>query len=197
MSKTIPICAALSLLLLVACANQQNSDYLRPVQSQVDQAYVKPGVDFSKYHKLMNGGLGIYYPDNAAPPSEAELQRIRTIFKDAFRDAVIDEYEVVEQAGPDVLEVRAQIIDMKIAGATSDYTAGGRLRDLVARGELTFLMELRDSISGETLARAGDKTTDISASGDQADWDDIDRAANYWASLFRVWLDKSLGTSRN
>ena len=47
--------------------------------------------------------------------------------------------------------------------------------------------------SGQVLARAGDKSTDISAEQDDATWDDVRRAAEYWAGLFRNWLDNYLG----
>jgi hypothetical protein len=193
MSRLIPAYIVALALIPAACVTQSDQTYLRPIKSQVDQAFVKPGADFSRYSKLKSGELGIYYPDNVAPPSDAELNRIRAIFRDAFKDALSDRYEIVDAAGPDVLEVRAQIIDMKVAGAGGDFAADGRLRDLVARGEMTFLMELRDSVSGESLARAGDKTTDISAPGEIADWGEVERAANHWAELFRNWLDRSLG----
>ena len=54
-------------------------------------------------------------------------------------------------------------------------------------------MEMSDSITGQVLARAGDKSTDISAEHDDATWADVQRAAEYWAGLFRTWLDNSLG----
>ena len=82
---------------------------------------------------------------------------------------------------------------LKIAGAGGEYTASGRLQDLVARGELTFLMEMIDSETGSILARAADRTTDVSMDGDAAQWEEVDKAAVYWAGLFRDWLDISLG----
>jgi hypothetical protein len=48
-------------------------------------------------------------------------------------------------------------------------------------------------VTGQALARAGDKSTDISAEEDDATWADVLRAAEYWAGLFRNWLDTSLG----
>jgi hypothetical protein len=54
-------------------------------------------------------------------------------------------------------------------------------------------MEMRDSVTGQVLARASDKSSDISGEKDDATWDDVQRAAEYWAGLFRNWLDNSLG----
>lgn len=194
---SIRVLLASTLIIIVAgcAAEPEPTVYVRPADTLVDEAYVKPGVDFSRYSKLMVGGLGISYPEDGPPPPEAEIRRIREIFRREFRDAVTDKYQVVSEPGPDVLRVSAQVIDMKIAGAGREFDAQGRLRELVARGELTFLMEVADSETGEVLARAGDRTRDISASGESSDWDEIERAAIYWAGLFRDWLDRSLGTT--
>ena len=180
-------------VLLAACVEVTTTSYVRQSNTIVEQAYVQPGADFSKYTKLMTDGLEIYYPQSDAKPPEEALERIRASFRKAFTDAIGDDYEIVDTAGPDVLRIKAQLIDMKITGAGGDYTASGRLQDLVARGELTFLMEMIDSESGSVLGRAADRTTDISAAGEAAQWDEIDKAAVYWAGLFRNWLDNSLG----
>ena len=180
-------------VLLAACVEVTTTSYVRQSNTIVEQAYVQPGADFSKYTKLMTDGLEIYYPESDTKPPEEALERIRAAFRKAFTDAIGDDYEFVDTAGPDVLKIKAQLIDMKVIGAGRDYTASGRLQDLVARGELTFLMEMIDSESGSVLARAADRTTDISADGDAAQWEEVDKAAVYWAGLFRNWLDVSLG----
>lgn len=185
----IAACAALS-----ACvpARVSTTVYERPSNTVVEAAYVKPGVDFSRYSKLTTEGLEIYYPETARPVPDADIERIRATFRDAFRRAVGDAYPVVDEPGPGVLAVRAQLIDMAITGARANYSASGRLRDLVARGELTFIMEVADSRTGEVLARAADRTTDVSSAGEAAGWQDVEAAADYWARLFRDWLDRSL-----
>ncbi|RLA24898.1 MAG: hypothetical protein DRR11_21315, partial [Gammaproteobacteria bacterium] len=64
-------------------------------------------------------------------------------------------------------------------------------------GHLTFFMELSDSLSGEVLARAADKEKDTGPVGvvttTQRDWERTTVAAEYWARLFRDFLDKNLG----
>lgn len=191
---TLPFGCLVVFAALSACAPAKvtTTVYERPSNAVVEAAFVKPGVDFSRYSKLTTEGLEIYYPTAARPVPEADIERIRSIFRDAFRRAVGDRYPVVDEAGPDVLEVRAQLIDMAITGARTDYSASGRLRDLVARGELTFIMEVADSGTGEVLARAADRTTDIGSAGGAASWQDVEAAADYWARLFRDWLDRSL-----
>ena len=165
----------------------------RVPNSAVEYAYINQEADFSKYTRLMSGGLEIYYPEGEETPDPANLERIRAYFRDAFAAAIGDAYEIVTEPGPDVLKVSAQIVDMKISPGGAVFEASGRLRDVVAHGELTFLMEMSDSVTGQALARAGDKSSDISADKDDATWDDVQRAAEYWAGLFRNWLDSALG----
>jgi len=165
----------------------------RVPNTAVEYAYINQEADFSKYTRLMSGGLEIYYPEGEETPDPADLDRIRSYFRDAFAAAIGDDYEIVAEPGPDVLKVSAQIVDMKISPGGAVFEASGRLRDVVAHGELTFLMEMSDSVTGQALARAGDKSSDISPEKDDATWDDVQRAAEYWAGLFRNWLDSSLG----
>ena len=182
------------LLSLQACTKTVvTGSFNRVPNTAVEYAYVNEQADFGQYTKLMNGGLEIYYPEGEEAPDPADIDRIRSYFRDAFAAAIGDDYEVVAAPGPGVLKVSAQVIDMKMTSGGATFDAGGRLRDVVAHGELTFLMEMSDSVSGQVLARAGDKSTDISADEDDATWDDVRRAAEYWAGLFRNWLDNSLG----
>lgn len=62
-------------------------------------------------------------------------------------------------------------------------------------GTLVFLMELMDSVSGETLARAADSTANpnFSTSAETTtDWGTVEVAALRWAELFRQFLDENL-----
>jgi hypothetical protein len=183
-----------ALLSLNACTQTVvTGSFDRVPNTAVEYAYVNEQADFSQYTKLMNGGLEIYYPENEERPDAAEIDRIRGYFRDAFTSAIGDAYEIVDESGPGVMKVQGQVIDMKMTSGGTTFDASGRLRDIVAHGELTFLMEMSDSVTGQVLARAGDKSSDISAAKDDATWDDVRHAAEYWAGLFRNWLDNYLG----
>ena len=183
-----------AVLSLYACTKTVvTGSFNRVPNTAVEYAYINEQADFSQYTKLMNGGLSIYYPESEEPPDPAEIDRIRGYFRDAFTKAIGDAYEVVDEPGPGVMKVQGQVIDMKMTSGGAVLDVSGRLRDVVAHGELTFLMEMSDSVTGQVLARAGDKSTDISESRDDATWDDVRRAAEYWAGLFRNWLDNYLG----
>ena len=176
--------------LLSAGCNTVTVDYYQKVtDGAADVAYVKPDVDFSQYTTLKADPLEIYFSQQNAP-TQAELARARTTFREAFLAQIGDDYEIVQEAGPKVLAVRASLIQADATGAVGP--ARGRLGDLVASGKLTFLMELRDSESDEVLARAGD--SDKASSGsDSSGWEVVDNAAARWAKLFRDFLDNNLG----
>lgn len=181
-------------IFLTACTQTVvTGSFDRVPSTAVEYAYINQQADFSQYTKLMNGGLEIYYPENEQRPDPAEIDRIRGYFRDAFTSAIGDDYEIVAGPGPGVLKVRGQVIDMKMTSGGTVLDVSGRLRDVVAHGELTFLMEMSDSVTGQVLARAGDKSSDISGEKGDASWDDVRRAAEYWAGLFRNWLDNYLG----
>jgi hypothetical protein len=181
-------------LIFTACTKTVYvGSFNRVPNTVVEYAYINQEADFSQYTRLMSGGLEIYFPESEEAPDPADLERIRGYFRDAFAAAIGNDYEIVTEPAADVLKVSAQVIDMKMTSGGAVFDASGKLRDVVAHGELTFLMEMSDSVTGQVLARAGDKSTDISAEHDDADWDDVRRAAEHWAGLFRNWLDASLG----
>ena len=183
-----------TLLLLGACTTTTIVEpFYRPENAQVQQSYISPTADFSIYSKLLAEPLEIYYPENAPAPNEADLERLRAIFRDAFLPK-LDGYELVQEPGPDVLRVRGQIIDLKLTGAVGTFEPSGRLHTLVTKGQLTFLMEIGDSLNDRVLARAGETEdgSSTSLSDDEAGWEEIEVAAERWATMFRTWLDANL-----
>ncbi len=184
---TIVIAAALG-----GCVKTTSTSFVRNSNTLVEYAYTNPEADFSRYAALTTDGLEIYFPSNIDAPDPADIERLRESFRNAFRNAIGDDFRIVDKPGRDVLKVRAQLVDMKMTGAQGDFTGSGRFGNLVARGELTFVMELIDSRSGTVLARAGDRTRNTDTSGRVATWDDVDAAAEYWAGLFRNWLDQNI-----
>ena len=178
--------------MLPACVQTTSTSFVRGSDSRVEYAYVNPKADFSRYDSLTTDGLEIYFPSNMPAPAPEDIERIRASFRRAFTEAIGDDYPIVDEPGLNVLKVRAQLVDMKVTGAEGDFVGRGRLKNIVGRGELTFVMEMIDSVSGEVLARAGDQTHDATGREGEAGWPEVDAAAEYWAGLFRDWLDRSL-----
>ncbi|RLA28325.1 MAG: hypothetical protein DRR15_17510 [Gammaproteobacteria bacterium] len=198
-SSLVRACVVLILALVGTggCVQTTVDTYRKVPESRVDSAYAKPGVDFSRYQKLQPVPLEIYYYEGQAAPDPADLERLRQIFRTAFLAAIGDDYLLVDESGPDVLHVRASLVDLELSSVPADMPFQGRAAALVAEGHLTFFMELSDSLSGEVLARAADKEKDTGPVGvantTQRDWERTTVAAEYWAGLFRDFLDKNLG----
>lgn len=160
----------------------------------VDYAFVRPNVDFSQYTRLSAAPFEIYYPEGAGESSQQDLGRIRQIFRTAFLDAIGDDYPMVTDTGPNVLKVRASLIDLRTNKSSAPVNFGGRLDDIVREGHMTFIMELIDSRTDEVLARAADEEKpDLAAARGADDWTAVEEAAMRWAGLFRQFLDKNLG----
>ena len=179
---------------LSACSNSTTQSFTRVQGSQVDASYVALGADFSKYDRLTAEDMGIYFPTNRAP-SAADQQRARSIFREAFM-AQLTGYAVVQNGkGPTTLQVQATLIDFTNAAPEDAMSVGRQMRDFAKPGSIIFMMELKDSMSGEVLARAGDSAEipAFSTSSDvPTDWDAVEAAAQRWAQLFRTFLDENL-----
>ena len=180
---------------LFACTTTTSQSFVKVDSSRVESSYIAVGADFSKYDRLTPRDMGIYFPSQAAPSPETQ-QRARDIFRKAFR-AQLTGYNIVENAkGPTTLLVQATLIDFTNAAPEDAMSVGRRMRDFATPGSIIFMMELRDSVTDEVLARAGDSAEipTFSTSADvPTDWDAVEVAANRWARLFREFLDERLG----
>ena len=191
--------AALGAAALAACTSTTIVEpFYRPPNTQVEFVMLSTDADFSKYTSIQLTALGIYYPENVPQPSAADLDRLRRYFREAFLAALGDDYRIATTTGPEVMRANAQIIDLKIVGAGGTYDPGARLREVVAAGELTLVMELQDSVTGRALVRAADTTSTANpaATSREADWDNVRQAAERWAEMFRRFLDMNLQGAR-
>jgi hypothetical protein len=191
--KTV-IAIAIAGGLLAACATPTTQSFVRVEGSRVDSSYIAVGADFSKYDRLSAEDMGIYFPTNRAP-SEADQKRARELFRTAFM-AELTGYDVVRDGeGPTTLAVQASLIDFTNAAPEDAMSVGREMRDFARPGSIIFMMELKDSVSGAVLARAGDSAEipAISTSPDVlTDWDAVEAAAQRWARMFREFLDENL-----
>jgi len=185
---------AASCLWLAACSTPPTQGFKRVENTRVDAGYVAIGADFSKYDRLSAEEMGIFFPAHAEPSAESR-QRARDIFREAFLEQLLGYDVVLGDAGPSTLQVQATLIDFTNAKPADVLSVGPQIRDYARPGTIIFLMELKDSMSGEVLARAVDSTDLAVLSGSPdvpTDWDALDLAAQRWASLFRNFLDTNL-----
>jgi hypothetical protein len=132
----------------------------------------------------------------------ADIQAIQTGVADLVNELFTAElgrggYQIVQEAGAETLRVTASVVDLYIAAP--DNMSAGRGRTYTANsGRMTLLLEVRDSITGELLARAVDARSGRgsgtwSVTNRVTNTADARRAINIWAAALRAALDELNG----
>jgi hypothetical protein len=189
------LAATLAASTVTACSTTTTQTFRRSPDSVVEAAFIASDADFSRYERLTGAEMGIFFPSATTIPEE-DVDRIRTIFRTRFL-AELTEYDVVEQSGPGTMLVEASLIDLRAATYSDIPSLRREVRDIAKPGSLVFLMEMKDSVSGQVLARAADTSRNPSIGSDKLDaseWSAVEIAASHWAGLFRQFLDQNLGT---
>ena len=192
-ARLIVTLAALSMT-LIACTTVETQSFTVSDSGNVDSAYIATNADFGKYNQLLADEMGIFFPSDTYTPPE-DIQRIRQIFRSAFIEE-LQGYTIVDTAGPGTMRVQASLIDLRNSSDGTLMSLASEVRDVASRGELLFLMEMRDSQSNSVLARAADSArtpTFATSEGNITDWSGVEDAARHWAALFRQFLDQNLG----
>jgi len=180
-------------LLTAACTTTTTQSFNVGKNSSVEAAYIAADADFGKYDRLYASDMGIFFPTDAAPSLD-DQKRTRQIFREAFLSE-LTEYRIVRNKGPSALDVQATLIDYRNATGADVPNVRRELREIARPGALMFLMELKDSESGQILARAADSAAAprFSTSSDTVtDWSAVEASAARWAKLFRTFLDENL-----
>ena len=173
-----------------------------------EAAFVRPGVTFADYSKLMVDELELAFrtPDreqNQFPLGEDQKTRFRAAMATAFGEELgkLQNVEVVTEPGPDVLALHVRVQDIVARAPGRRVGAGGRAGfALETVGEMTLVLELRDSQSDEVLVRVFDRQAVEGAamvSGDSvvSTWEGVERLVGRWASRASEGLDRLLGGS--
>jgi Protein of unknown function (DUF3313) len=177
-----------------------------------DAVYRKPGVDVSKYDKLLLRPVEVAFRKDWNPGRDSLLYQMNPPDREKIKQSVAENfadvfgkelerggYQVVTDPAPDVLEVRASIIDLFInAPDVSMQTAARVSTYSVDTGEMTLVAEIHDSITGELLARAYDKRSGNNTGWVQPSnsvWNTAEarRAMQAWAQALVARLDAAKG----
>ncbi len=205
----------LAVLILSACGPQPtqprptgavNIEGLQPVTARnFEAAFLRPGVRFADYRKLMVEELELAFrtPDreqNQFALGDDQKTRFRAAMATAFGDELgkLEAAEIVTGPGPDVLALHVRVQDI-VARAPGRRVGGGRAGfALETVGEMTLVLELRDSQSDEVLVRAFDRrvfegAAMVSGESVVSTWQGVDRIVARWASRTREGLENLLG----
>src|SRR5262245_39591750 len=183
---------------------------VRVQKSVADAAWVKPTLDLTPYKKLMVVSQGVAFRklepvsefqarrESQFPVKEENKARFSQELKTAFETELgkLERYELVKTPGPDVLLLTGAVIDV-VSNIPPDidsarYGRGGVF--LTSIGDATLVIELRDSESGEILARAADRRAAESPFAFEVNnvtaWSEVRRLASAWATTLRKRLEE-------
>ncbi|RLD06038.1 MAG: hypothetical protein DRI65_07560 [Chloroflexota bacterium] len=177
-------------------------------------------VDMKKYNKIQIDRIKIWFKDDAEYKGidPTELKDIADYFHKAITGALSDKYEIVNEAGPDVLRLRVAITDLVPnkpsasvvtlfvpflwAGEAGAGAAEGEVGSTPFVGEATIEIEAMDSQSSKQIAayietRVGKKYVWNKGVGEgvgqyakaYSTWAYTQKAMDYWAKLLRERLD--------
>lgn len=184
---------------------------LVPVEgAAVGMAYIDPEADFSVFKRVKMLDTFVAFRSNWQRDqrrgsrrnrvSSNDMDRIKrdvsTMFNEVFATQLEadDGFEITDEAGDDVLLIRAAIIDLDITAP--DTMSAGRSRTFAASaGAATMYIELFDSVSGQIIGRAADRQA-VRSGGGNVTWSnrvtnsaDARRMFRGWADTLRGFLD--------
>jgi hypothetical protein len=206
---------AIGAMVLAGCAGNRPPQIeewdglvLRP-GTRLDAVFVKPDADIVGFRNVRLDPVQISFAANWDPNADrrsasrrlnaADLDaikgRLAELFQQTFRaELARGGYALVEESGPDTLRVTPAIVDLFI-NAPADAAVGRSRTYTTQTGRMTLVLEMRDSVTGEVLARAVDRRAGRSTG--QLQWTnrvtntaDAQEAIAIWASALRRALDE-------
>jgi Protein of unknown function (DUF3313) len=176
----------------------------------IEFAYVRPGATLVAYKRVKLDPVEVSFdptwnPDRTGSRiklSSEEREKIRSdvarfVAEEFARELQAKgKYPVVNEAGPDVLRVKASVVNLYLNAPDSGFA--GRSRTVVrSAGEMTLVAELSDSASGQVLARVADKReaddSRLQLSDSMLNEFEARNVAAAWARVLRKALDKAQG----
>lgn len=172
--------------------------------------YIKEGVDFTKYRKVLMDHVVIWFKKGADYEGihTDELVEMSGAFHKAVVEALGDAYPLVEETGPDVLRLRLAITDVVaskpgmntvttilpigLAISTIKKGSSGKHTNV---GEASMEAEILDSLTNERLAAAIDTKSGGKLEG-MTKWGAAEGAFRFWAGRLRKWLDDQHGVKQ-
>ena len=164
---------------------------------QIALRYVNPSAKWTQYTKIMIQPVTFWGEENSKVSTE-DQQRLVNFFYTALNQEVSKQFQVVDQDGPDVMQLQVALIDV-IAATPGLRTITmvipqARLLSTVKRGatgSYPFVggaqaeFKLTDSLTGEVLAAGVDRRIgggSVSTAA-QWEWGDAENAMKAWSKL--------------
>jgi hypothetical protein len=180
----------------------------------IELAYARPGASLAAYKRVMIDPVDVQFDPSWDPVRTGSLiklgseerEKIRTsvarIVHDEFVKALQAKstYQIAAEPGPDVLRVKASIVNLYVNAP--DSAGASRSRTWVSSaGRMTLQSALSDAASGQLLAlvidrrEAGNSGT-MQLSSSVLDEGEAEAVAAHWARVLRKALDNAHGIGK-
>lgn len=172
----------------------------------LDLAYVRPGESLAGYDKVQIDPVSVSFRKGFAPTKAgsrmpldtADLQKIRDNVAKIVHDEFVKELgkgkiAIATGPGAGTLQVRASITDLYV-NAPDTMSAGRVTSYTMNAGEMSLVMELIDSQSGQVIARVYDRREareigTFQVSNSVTNSQEAANAARSWAKILRTKLE--------
>lgn len=213
-----PILLAFIAAVITGCASTRSQPaaewdglVLQP-NSRLRAVWVLPDAEIAAYRSVMLDPVSVSFardwdPNRGqrSPASRLDASDIAAIqsgLADLVREGFRAElergnYALVDAPGPETLRVTIAIVNLNIT-APDTMTAGRSRSYTASSGSMTLVMEARDSVTGQLLARAvdpraGRSTGMMTITNRVTNTADARRAIAIWATALREGLDQLYG----
>ena len=176
------------------------------------KAWAKPDLDLTPYSKIMVEGAGVEYrpggETSRTTMSRSSLgpfeltEKQKAGFEELVKETLLDElgkserFTLVQEPGPDVLLIRGALLD--VVSYVPPEPMGRNEIYLNTIGEVTLVLEIRDSTTESILARAIDRSVvgdefGMTRSNQVRNAAEVRRVIRSWTSTLRKNLDSFSG----
>ena len=176
----------------------------------VDLRYLKEGVDFKKYDKIMMDQVVFYFSKDSQYKgmNSDELNQLSEAFHKAMVKELQDAYPFVQEPGPGVLRIRPAITEVKaskpVLNTITTVIPVGLALSIVKKGvtgthtfvgEASMEAEFLDAETNDRIAVAIDKRSGAKYKvvKGMSKWGHAEDAFNYWAKRLRKFMDEAHG----
>jgi predicted small secreted protein len=212
--RVLTLVVALGASILAGCATTSAprgaaewDGLVRQPATRLDAVFLKPGAQIGAFESVLLDPVSISFASNWDPTrgtrgvgqlNAADIAGIKedlaALFQETFRAELgRGGFKLVDEPGPRTLRATAAIIDLFVTAP--DTMSPGRTRVYTTNtGRMTLVIELRDSVTGEILARAVDQQSGRGSgmwmvTNSVMNTADARRAIGVWASSLRRALE--------
>ncbi len=204
-------CASSTPTIDTSAEAEQSFDGMYPVEGgRMDLAWARADFSIEPYTKVMLQGVAVEYrPDGSKRSTTnsvragqhfemtaAQKERFEAEMATAFTEELStgEHFEIVTEPGPDVLLIRGALLDV-VSFVPPESVGRG---DIFLRriGEVTLVVEMRDSETNAIMLRAVDRRAaenlagGFTRSNSVSTSAEVRRLARAWASIVREALDR-------